>query len=137
MFIRTEVALAKNAMISIVEDDEFVREAERLLVRSLGYRTATFGSAEEFLESGCLRDTACLITDLQMPGMSGVDLQSHLRANGHCTPVIFITAYPDEGIRERVLNAGAFGFLSKPFSEDSLIACLGRALGRHHSGGSE
>jgi FixJ family two-component response regulator len=60
--------------------------------------------------------------------MSGVDLQSHLTANGHCTPVIFVTAYPEESIRERALSAGAFGFLSKPFSEESLIACLDRAL---------
>jgi FixJ family two-component response regulator len=63
-----------------------------------------------------------------MPGMSGVDLQTHLTANGHCTPVIFVTAYPEESVRERALRAGAFGFLSKPFSEESLIACLDRAL---------
>jgi FixJ family two-component response regulator len=104
-----------------------------MLVRSLGYATATFASAEEFLQSGRLSDTACLITDVQMPGMSGVDLQSHLTANGHCTPVIFVTAYPEESIRERALGAGAFGFLSKPFSEDSLIACLDRALEHHRS----
>jgi FixJ family two-component response regulator len=128
-FISTRAALlANNTMISIVDDDKSVREAAKMLIGSLGYATATFASAEEFLESGRLRDTACLITDVQMPGMSGVDLQSHLTANGHCTPVIFVTAYPEESIRERALSAGAFGFLSKPFSEESLIACLDRAL---------
>jgi FixJ family two-component response regulator len=128
-FISTSaVHLAKNFMISIVDDDKSVREAAKMLIRSLGHTAATFASAEEFLESGQLRDTACVITDMQMPGMSGVDLQYHLAANGHSTPVIVITAYPEEEIRERALNGGAFGFLSKPFSEESLIACLDKAL---------
>jgi len=116
-------------MISIVDDDKSVREAESSLVKSLGYVTKTFASAEEFLESGRLRDTACLITDVQMPGMSGVDLQSRLIASGHRTPVIFVTANPDERTKKRALGAGALGFLSKPFSEESLIACLERATG--------
>jgi FixJ family two-component response regulator len=120
-------------MISIVDDDRSVREAAKALIRSLGYTTATFASAEEFLESGRLHDTKCLITDVQMPGMSGVDLQCHLAANGYCTPVILITAYPEENVRARALDAGAFGFLSKPFSEDNLIACLDRALEHHRS----
>jgi FixJ family two-component response regulator len=115
-------------MISIVDDDKSVREATERLVRSLGYATATFASAEEFLVSGRLGDTACLITDVQMPGMSGVDLQSHLTAHGHCPPAIFVTAYPEASVRARALDAGAFGFLSKPFSAESLIACLDRAL---------
>jgi FixJ family two-component response regulator len=129
--------LAKNAMISIVDDDKSVREAAKMLVRSLGYATETFASAEEFLKSGRLGDTACLITDVQMPGMSGVDLQSHLTANGHRTPVIFVTAYPEESVKARALDAGAFGFLGKPFSEDSLIACLDRALEHYRSGNPE
>jgi FixJ family two-component response regulator len=124
-------------MISIVDDDKSVREAAKMLVRSLGYATATFASAEEFLESGRLRDTACLITDVQMPGMSGVDLQSHLTANGHCLPVIFVTAYPEASVRERAMDAGAIAFLSKPFSEESLIACLDQALERNRSGGPD
>ncbi len=78
-------------MISIVDDDKSVRESANSLLRSLGYATATFASGEEFLESGCLRDTECLITDVQMPGMNGVDLQRHLLATGYRTPVIFIT----------------------------------------------
>jgi FixJ family two-component response regulator len=129
--------LAKNAVISIVDDDKSVREAAKMLIGSLGYATETFASAEEFLESGRLCDTACLITDVQMPGMSGIDLQSHLTTNGHRTPVIFVTAYPQEGVRARALDAGAFGFLGKPFSEDSLIACLDRALKHYRSGSPE
>jgi FixJ family two-component response regulator len=120
-------------MIAIVDDDSSVREAAKKLIRSLGYATATFASAEEFLESGHLRDTACLITDVQMPGMSGVDLHDHLNASGHSTPVIFVTAYPEKSVRARALNAGAFGFLSKPFSEESLIECLDRALEHYRS----
>jgi len=123
----------KTPFISIVDDDKSVREAAKMLVKSLGYTTATFASAEEFLESGRLPDTACLITDVQMPGMSGVDLQSHLTASGHSTPVIFVTAYPEASVRARALEAGAFGFLSKPFSEESLIACLDKALDHHRS----
>ena len=81
-----------------------------------------------------MSDTECLITDVQMPGMSGVDLQSHLLANGHRTPVIFVTAHPGERLRERALAAGALGFLSKPFREENLIACLDRATGTRNSG---
>ena len=115
-------------MISIVDDDESVREATKCLVRSLGYDAATFCSAEEFLGSGHVTVTACLITDVQMPGLSGVDLQHRLIADGHCLPVIFITAFPDEQIRRRVLKAGAIGYLDKPFSEDHLIEYLNVAL---------
>lgn len=116
-------------MISIVDDDQSVREATRGLVRSLGYEAALFGSAEEFLDSPQMQDTSCLITDVQMPGLSGVELQSELISNGHSLPMIFMTAFPEPAIKERALNAGAYGFLSKPFDEDSLIACLDRALG--------
>ena len=109
-------------MISIVDDDKSVRESANSLIRSLGYATATFASGEEFLESGCLSDTECLITDVKMPGMSGVELQSRLIANGNRTPVILVTADPDERVRERALGAGALGFLIKPINEESLIA---------------
>ena len=87
-------------MISIVDDDKSVREAANSLIRSLGYATATLASGEEFLRSGCLSDTECLITDVQMPGMSGVDLRSRLIANGNRTPVIFVTAHPEERLRD-------------------------------------
>ena len=115
-------------MISIVDDNRFVREAMGDLVQSLGYEAATFDSAEHFLQSGRLAETSCLFTDLQMPGLSGLALQSHLLAEGHRTPVIFITAVPEAKFRSRAKNAGAVGFLSKPFDEESLINCLDTAL---------
>ena len=115
-------------MISIVDDDEAVREAVKSLVRSLGYDAATFCSGEDFLESGHVKVTACLITDVQMPGLSGVELQDRLIADGHRVPVIFITAFPDARLRGQVLKAGAIGYLDKPFSEDVLIEHLNVAL---------
>jgi FixJ family two-component response regulator len=122
-------------VISIVDDDASVREATKGLVRSLGYRAATFGSAEEFLGSERLHDTACLITDVQMPGLSGVELQSRLIEDGHRMPVIFLTAFPEDRVRDRALGAGAYGFLSKPFDEENLIGCLTRALNRDETPG--
>ena len=118
-------------MIAIVDDDESVREATKGLIRSLGYAAATFASADEFLHSGRIQQTDCLITDVQMPGLSGVDLQTRLTAEGHRLPIIFMTAFPDERIRGRALGAGACGYLSKPFSDESLIGCLNTALKRH------
>jgi FixJ family two-component response regulator len=115
-------------MISIVDDDDFVRESIRTLVESLGYEVATFESAERSLESGRLPETSCLITDLQMPRLSGLDLQGRLIADGHPIPVIFITAFPDEKFRVRAMSAGAVGFLSKPFDESLLISCLDSGL---------
>jgi FixJ family two-component response regulator len=120
-------------MISIVDDDQSMRDATLSLIRSLGHSAATFASAEEFLESGSLRKTACLIVDVQMPGMSGIDLQNHLIANGACPPMIFMTAFPDDQVQKRALGAGAIGFLTKPFSEDCLVACLQRALAHRRS----
>ena len=121
--------LRKATMISIVDDDHAVREAVKSLVRSLGYSVSTFASAEEFLKSERLQDTSCLITDLHMPGMTGVELQDHLIADGHRMPIIFITAYPDDTVRARAMKAGAVCFMKKPFSEDHLVGCLDRALG--------
>jgi FixJ family two-component response regulator len=115
-------------MISIVDDDESVREATKGLVRSLGYAAATFASAEEFLSSGSVRDTACVIADVQMPGLSGIDLQQRLAAQGLALPVIFITAFPDERTRKRAIDAGAVDYLSKPFSDEQLVSCLDLAL---------
>lgn len=117
-----------SALISIIDDDRSVREAIQGLIRSLGYATAAFGSAEDYLDSGRVRDTACIITDLQMPGLSGIDLQRRLIADGHRTPVIFVTAFPSDRLRKQALDAGAFGFLSKPFEESSLITCIDKAL---------
>jgi FixJ family two-component response regulator len=98
------------------------------LVQSLGYEAATFDSAEQFVESGAVAGTSCLITDLQMPGKSGLDLQKQLLADGHHTPVIFVTAFPEDKFKNRAMNAGAVAFLSKPFREDSLIDCVKTAL---------
>ncbi len=99
-------------------------------MRSLGYTAVAFASAEEFLQSDRARDTSCLITDVQMPGMSGVDLQDRLIADDRHTPIIFMTAFPTEKLRARVLEGGALGFLNKPFDEEQLIACLRSALAK-------
>jgi FixJ family two-component response regulator len=115
-------------IVSIIDDDPSVRQATDGLVRSLGYRAATFESAEDFLSSNLVADTSCLITDVQMPGLSGVELQSLLNARGTRVPIIFITAFPEERIRRSVLAAGAIGFLSKPFNEARLIEHLQTAL---------
>ena len=115
-------------VISIIDDDESVRAATNRLVRSLGFVAVTFASADEFLRSPRLHDTSCVIADVQMPGMSGIELQSILNAEGKNMPIIFITAFPDEGIRTRALKAGAVGFLSKPFEGSTLIQCIADAL---------
>jgi FixJ family two-component response regulator len=121
--------LPKVPVISIIDDDESVRDAMEGLVRSLGYAVATFASAEEYLRSDRARDCSCVITDLRMPGgMSGADLQEVLIADGYTMPIIFMTASRDEGVRRRVLNAGACGFLRKPFHDQNLIDCLKSAL---------
>jgi len=121
-------------LISIVDDDGLVRESTRGLIRSMGYAAEAFASAEDYLRSARVADTACLISDIQMPGMNGADLQDRLLAEGRRTPIIFVTAYPDETIRARVLKAGALGFLTKPFSDASLIECLDKALLRSRGG---
>jgi len=115
-------------VISIVDDDAFVRRATENLLLSLGFEVVTFESAEEFLESGRIGDTSCLIVDVQMPGSTGLDLQQRLIDLGKRVPTIFITAFFSERARTQALEAGAVGFLRKPFGEDSLIECLSRAL---------
>lgn len=115
-------------LISIVDDDGFVRESTKGLIRSMGYAAETFVSAEEYLQSKRAAETACPIADIQMPGMNGADMQDRLIADGYRMPIIFITAFLDPRIRARVMKAGAFGFLTKPFSDESLTECLDRAL---------
>ena len=115
-------------MIAIVDDDEAVREATEKLVRSLGYHASTFGSADQFLNSEQVHDTSCLITDLQMPGLSGRELQDRLIAGGHRIPIIFITGYSDENVRARAMKAGAIAFLTKPVNSDHLLGYLDKAL---------
>jgi FixJ family two-component response regulator len=124
--------LKKTIMISIVDDDQFVRDATSDLVESLGYSSLKFSSAEHFLESGRVAETACLITDVQMPGLNGLDLQSELLAKGHKTPIIFITAYPEKQFERRALEAGAVAFLAKPFDDSTLVSSIELALKVRH-----
>jgi FixJ family two-component response regulator len=122
-------------LISIVDDDEAMREAIRGLLRSLGYRVEAAASAQEFISSRHVRRTSCLIADMQMPGMTGLELHKRLSASRKLIPTILITAYPDNGVRERALAAGVIGYLSKPFEEDDLLACIRSALTDAGSGG--
>ena len=114
-------------MIAIVDDDEAVRVAMKSLLRSLGYHASTFGSAEEFLTSR-FSNASCIITDLQMPGLSGLDLQDRLLAQGHRFPIIFITGHLDENLRANAMKAGAVAFLSKPVNSRHLVDHLEKAL---------
>lgn len=123
--------MPKPVVISIIDDDGSVRAAIHNLVRSVGYIVHTFASAEEFLRSPQLNDTSCVIADVQMPTMSGVELQASLLAQGNCVPFIFITAFPVESARARALNAEATCFLTKPFGGEALIKCLDAALEGH------
>ena len=123
-----EPNVSKVPVIAIVDDDESFRRATTSFVRSLGYGTAAFHSAEAFLKSDCVHDADCLISDVQMPGMTGIELQGRLIAQGHCLPIIFITAFPEMKAQAQALAAGAVGFLAKPFNDQGLIACLNKAL---------
>jgi len=115
-------------VITVVDDDTSFRRATARLIHSLGHSVQSFGSAEEFLGSGHIDDTACLVSDVRMPGMDGIELQSRLRQQGCRLPVIFITAHPDTHARSRAMASGAVGFLNKPFRDDELISCLDLAL---------
>jgi CheY-like chemotaxis protein len=120
----------RNGLIAIVDDNQCARDGIDALIASLGYTSATFMSAEEYLRSDCKQRIACLILDVHLPGMSGPDLQARLIADGDRTPIVFVTALFDERVRGRVIEAGALGYLSKPFDESALISCLVRAVGR-------
>jgi len=120
--------LSTGSVISVVDDDPSVRAATSKFLRSHGYTVHAYSSAEDFLRSGPLNDTSCVIADVQMPGMSGLELQAVIRAQGQGVPFIFITAFPDETTRPRTLQGGAICFLPKPFSGTTLINCLGVAL---------
>jgi FixJ family two-component response regulator len=121
--------MAIHPLISVVDDDDSVRESLQSLLRSLGFAVGVFASAEEFLNSDHLCDTDCLILDVVMPGMNGIELRRHLVAT-HCEmPVIFITAHgSDEEVRSRALMDGAADYLIKPFSEDVLLNAVRKAL---------
>ena len=120
--------MSENVLISIIDDDALARDGIQALIESLGYKAVSFSSAEHFLASSAIAETTCLITDLQMPGLSGLELQEALRSQGHRMPVILITAYPNESRRNRAIACGAVGFLSKPFDDASLIECLATAI---------
>ena len=113
-------------MISIIDDDRSVREAVESLIRSLGYQTVTFTSAEEYLGSDRIKESECVITDIQMPGMTGLDLQDRLIADGYCRPIIFMSALAAEDVGANALRTTRF--LKKPFSCERLIDCLDWAL---------
>jgi FixJ family two-component response regulator len=117
-------------LISIVDDDESVREATKGLMRAFGFIAETFESATDFLKSAGAHRTSCLIVDMQMPGMTGLELHGRLVASGNPIPTILITAYPDDRVRARALKAGVKCYLSKPCSEDDLLGCIQSALRR-------
>jgi FixJ family two-component response regulator len=133
--VKENTALSKLPLVAIIDDDESVRATTDSLVRSLGYIVFTFASAEEFLRSNRLNDLSCVIADVQMPGMSGVELQAHLLAQGNRLPFIFFTAFPDERIRAQALRAGAICYLTKPFDGDRLVQSLQDALNKQAGAG--
>ena len=120
--------MPSSSLISIVDDDDSVRESLSGLIRSVGFGVMVFASAEELLTSDRLPDTDCLILDVRMPGMNGLELQRRLAASHMSIPVIFITAHGDEEARVRALNGGAVEYLLKPFSEEALLKAIDTAL---------
>jgi FixJ family two-component response regulator len=123
--------MPKAPLVSVVEDDQFFRESMSRLMRSLGYSVESFPSAVAFLASARLVETACLIADVHMPAMTGLELHQHLIDAGYAIPTILVTAYPDDDVRARALNDGVVCYLGKPVDEKHLMRCLGAAL---HSG---
>jgi FixJ family two-component response regulator len=120
--------LRHRPIISIIDDDDSMRGALKSLVTSLGFKAYTFASAEQFLDSPRLNDTSCLITDLQMPGLTGIELQQSLLAQDRHIPIIFVTAFPEERMRARAMEAGALGFLGKPFDSSTLVELIDQAV---------
>jgi FixJ family two-component response regulator len=121
--------MARN-LISVVDDDESICRSTSLLIKSFGYRAAAFASAESFLNSPRLHETSCVILDVQLPGMNGLQLQIHLTAEGCGIPIIFITAYDDKESCRQAMQTGAVAFLCKPFSDDQSLLTILSAL-RH------
>lgn len=125
--------MAEN-LISVIDDDESVRRTTARLVESFDFRVAAFESAENFLGSGHLNDTSCLIVDIQMPSMNGLQLQSQLAVAGCRIPIIFITAYDDKDSRLRAMHAGAVAFLGKPFGDEQLLRSIRSAIREEEAG---
>jgi FixJ family two-component response regulator len=126
------LAVPKKPLIACVDDDVSAREALEGFLKAFGFAPEIFSSAEEFLKSERLDETSCLITDIHLGGMSGVQLQSRLAASGSGIPVIVITAFPDDRVRARALSAGAVCFLNKPFDKEDLLTGIRSALNRRH-----
>ena len=122
------VTQANGRIVAVVDDDESVRTALKELLRSVGLPARTFASAEDFLKSGQQQQTGCLIADIRMPGMSGLELQAKLNADRCRIPTIFITAHGDEKMRMQALRAGAVEFLAKPFDDEALLERVRTAL---------
>jgi FixJ family two-component response regulator len=120
--------MPKRSLVSVVEDDQFFRESMRRLLRSLGYRVETFSSAADFLASPCLDETACLIADVNMPVMTGIELYRHLLKTDHAIPTILVTAYAADEVGARALKDGVICYLRKPVDEKHLKRCLLAAL---------
>ena len=120
--------MSNLSIISVVDDDDSVRESLQGLIRYFGFAVEVFPSAEEFLKLDHLRDTRCLILDVRMPGMNGIELQRRLVAGHREIPVIFITAHGDEAARSQALRDGAVGYLLKPFTEEALLSAIHAAL---------
>jgi FixJ family two-component response regulator len=118
----------------VIDDDASVRRALQRLLRSAGFMVATFATAREFLDAAHWNQTACLVLDIHLPGMSGVELQEHLAGSGVAIPIVFITAHDEVSARERVHRAGAVGYLQKPFDQGALIEAISRAIGPDASG---
>jgi FixJ family two-component response regulator len=124
----TERIPGERALVAVVDDDESVRESLPDLLNELGFATRAFSSAEEFLASGSLDQTKCLILDVAMPGMTGLDLQRQLNGRERKIPIIFITAQKDRAVRDRAFEQGAASFLFKPFSDTALLEALNKAV---------
>ena len=127
--------MPEKPVIAVVDDDESVREAVTGLLKSFGFRAVAFDGAESFLSSTVLHDTACLIADVQMPGMTGPDLHNHLVKSGEPIPTILVTAYPDPVGRARALQNGVKGYLAKPFRDEELLSCIRSSLDSRAPGG--
>ena len=126
--------MPKASLVSVVEDDRFFRESMRRLMRSLGYSVEAFPTAADFLASPRLTETGCLIADVHMPAMTGLELHRRLIEAGYAIPTIFVTAYPDEDVRARALKDGVVCYLRKPVEQEQLLRCVRAAL---HSGGGD
>jgi FixJ family two-component response regulator len=120
--------MTPSALISVVDDDESVRDSAKTLLRSVGYQVAIFASGEQFLDSGMLSETECLILDIRMPGMSGLELQRRLNLSQSRVPIIFVTAHHDKANRQQAIDGGCSGFLQKPFPANDFLGAIEKAL---------